>query len=212
MSNAFKILLLVSGILNFFSCKVQTEKELTNPSTEEILKSFDDLMNRPVYKTLTKEILDSIPDIALEQYVFDNIYQQLGSETENELSKVQNLTKGQQAIFSVWWVEAEVNNGGFNQFYFNSSGQYAKMAVDGFQLFGASKFADLMKRANDVYEENRERLEEFDDGSIESFSESYEDNPLNALDQEFYDLYKSEPLNELRIAYIRKHPNEFTQK
>ena len=87
-----------------------------------------------------------------------------------------------------------------------------EMAVAGFELFGAKKHADLMRRANKIYTENRERLEEFDDGTMESFSESYKENPLNALDEEFYELSNSESLNQLRIAYIRQHPSEFTQK
>lgn len=203
---------MLSGILKFFGCKGQPEKQTHDPTTQEILNSVDDFINRPIYKELTTEIIDSIDDNDLEQVVIDNIYEQVGNNYKKEFSNVQKLTKGQQAMFAVWWVEAEVNNGGFNQFYFNPSGQYAEMAEDGFQLFGASKFANLMRRANKVYAENRERLEEFDDGTMESFSESYKDNPLNALDEEFYELYNSESLNQLRIAYIREHPTEFTQK
>jgi hypothetical protein len=203
---------MLSGILKFFGCKGQTEKQSTDPTTQENLNSVDDFMNRPVYKELTTEIIDSIDDNDLEQAVIDNIYEQVGSDYEKDFENAQKLTKGQQAMFSVWWVEAEVNNGGFNQFYFNSSGQYAQMAVEGFELFGATNFADLMRRANQIYIENKERLEEFDDETMESFSESYKDNPLNPLDEEFYQLYNSESLNQLRIAYIRKHPTEFTQK
>ena len=201
-----------SGILKFFGCKTQTEKQSTDPTTQELLNSFGDFMNRPIYKELTTEIIDSIDDNNIEQVVIDNIYEQVGSDYRKEFENAQKLTKGQQAMFSIWWVEAEVNNGGFNQFYFNSSGQYAQMAVEGFVLFGATKFADLMRRANQIYNETKERLEEFDDGTMESFSESYKDNPLNALDEEFYELYNSESLNQLRISYIRKHPTEFTQK
>ena len=203
---------MLSGLLKFFGCKGQTEQQATDPKMQEILNSVDDFMNRPIYKELSIEILDSIHDNDLEQTVIDNIYEQVGDDYNQEFSNVQKLTKGQQAMFSVWWVEAEVNNGGFNQFYFNSSGQYAEMAVAGFELFGAKKHADLMRRANKIYTENRERLEEFDDGTMESFSESYKENPLNALDEEFYELSNSESLNQLRIAYIRQHPSEFTQK
>ena len=200
------------GVLKFFGCKGQTEKQPTDLTTQEILNSVDDFMNRPIYKELSTGIIDSIPDNNLEQAVIDNIYEQIGDDYKKELENVKKLTKGQQAMFSVWWVEAEVNNGGFNQFYFNSSGQYAEMAVDGFELFRATKHADLMRRANLIYSANQERLEEFNDGTMESFSESYENNPLNALDEEFYELSKSESLNELRIKYIREHQTEFTQK
>jgi hypothetical protein len=45
---------------------------------------------------------------------------------------------------------------------------------------------------------------------MESFSESYKDNPLNDLDTEFYELYKSEKIGDLRIKYIRDNITEFT--
>lgn len=41
-------------------------------------------------------------------------------------------------------VEGEVNNGGFNQFYFNSSGQLPTWA---FEIIGANKFAELVQKA-----------------------------------------------------------------
>jgi hypothetical protein len=89
MNKTIIISLMLFGILKFFSCNGQSEKQSTNPSTEEILKSFDDFMNRPMYKILTKEILNSIPNNNLEQAVIDNIYEQLGHDYEEEFSLVQ---------------------------------------------------------------------------------------------------------------------------
>ncbi|MCG8390001.1 MAG: DMP19 family protein [Cytophagales bacterium] len=212
MTNKLVILLTLIGTFRFIGGHGQTDGQTPGPTTAELLKSVNDFMNRPIYKVLTIQLIDSITDNDLEQAVIDNIYEQVGDNYAKEFEHVQELTRGQQAMFSVWWVEAEVNNGGFNQFYFNSSGRYAQVAVDGFELFGATKFADLMRRANQVYKENKERLKKYDDGTLESFSESYKDNPLNALDEEFYALYNSEPLNALRVKYIRENPAEFIQK
>ena len=127
-----------------------------------------------------------------------------------EFENVNKLSNGQKALFSTWWLEAEVNNGGFNQFYYNSTGQYAKMAEVGFKTVGAEKFSELTLRANKIFKENKKRLEEFDDGTMESFSESYKDNPLNNLDTEFYELYELEKIGDLRIKYIRENITEFT--
>ncbi len=49
----------------------------------------------------------------------------------------------------------------------------------------------------------------FDNGTIEGFSESYKETPLNSLDSEFYSLGEIEKISELRIKYIREHKNEF---
>ena len=201
------ILLVCTIFFLFWKFTVSPKK-----SEEEILmeKSFEKWNNRKIYNVLTLEILDSIPDDNLEQTIFDNIYEIIGDDYKNELKNIQGLSLGQQAFWSTWVLEGEVNNGGFNQFYFNSSGQYSKMAEVGFKTIGAEKFADLIIKSNNIYDENKKRLEEFDDGTMESFSESYKDNPLSELDTEFYALGEMESISSLRIKYIRKHAREFT--
>ena len=207
--------MILTSILNFFGCKGKNEPEKTKEDAEfeqfieQSKNSIDEFNNRKIYKNLTTEILDSIADDKLEQAIMDNIDTNFQDGEQYTLEQISKLTKGQQAVFSTWWLEAEVNNGGFNQFYFNSSGQFAKMAEIGFKTIGAGKFSELTERANKIYSENKERLEEFDDGTMESFSESYKENPLNDLDTEFYNLYDSEKIGELRIKYIRENKNEF---
>ncbi len=199
-------IMVLSSILSFFGCKKQSEKSKEEIKMKGIL---DDWNNRKIYKVLTPEIIDSISDKKLEQAIFDNIYEGIKNDFDNELQNIEKLSKGQQAFWSTWILEGEVNNGGFNQFYFNSSGQFSEMAKKGFKTIGATRYADLTSLANKIYVENKERLEEFDDGTLESFSESYKDNPLNKLDDEFYELGNEENISELRIKYIREHKVEF---
>jgi hypothetical protein len=206
-----KRIMILTSILSFFGCKEKNEPKKEKSEMDLLIeKSAEEYNNRKIYKKLTSKILDSIPDDKLEQTIFDNIYEIIGDDYKNELNNVKKLTKGQQAFFSTWILEGEINNGGFNQFYFNSSGQYAEMAEIGLKTIGADKFSELTSKANKIYIENKERLEEFDDGTMESFSESYKDNPLNDLDTEFYELYKSEKIGDLRIKYIRDNITEFT--
>jgi hypothetical protein len=203
--------MILTFILSFFGCKEKNEPKKEKSEMDLLIeKSAEEYNNRKIYKKLTSEILDSIPDDKLEQTIFDNIYEIIGDDYKNELNNVKKLTKGRQAFFSTWILEGEINNGGFNQFYFNSSGQYAEMAEIGLKTIGADKFSELTSKANKIYIENKERLEEFDDGTMESFSESYKDNPLNDLDTEFYELYESEKIGDLRIKYIRDNITEFT--
>lgn len=198
--------MILSSILNFFGCKKQIKK----PKDEiEMDKIINDWNNRKIYKVLTSEIINEIPDDELEQAIFDNIYESIKNDFDNEFENINKLSNGQQAFWSTWVLEGEVNNGGFNQFYFNSSGQFFKMAEIGFKTIGAEKYAKLTTRANKIYAENKKRLGEYDDGTMESFSESYKNNPLNKLDDEFYDLADKENISELRIKYIREHKTEF---
>ena len=203
--------MILTSILSFFGCKGKNEPNNEKSEMDLLIeKSVDEFNNRKIYKKITPEIITTIPDDKLEQAIMDNIDTYFENGEHYTLDKISKLTKGQQAVFSTWWLEAEVNNGGFNQFYFNSSGQYAEMAEIGFKTIGAEKFSGLTLRANNIFTENKERLEEYDDGTMESFSESYKDNPLNVLDTEFYKVCDSENISDLRIKYIRKNTKEFT--
>ncbi len=112
----------------------------------------------------------------------------------------------------IWVLEAEVNNGGYNQFYFNSSGQFYKHLPDALSLVGANKFSGLTERANETFEKENPKIIQHQDGTLEGFSKSYDDNPLNKYDDEFYDLYKIEDLQQVQIDFIRKNKKEFIDK
>jgi hypothetical protein len=61
------------------------------------------------------------------------------------------LNRPEQVFFCVWWLEAEVNNGGFDQYYFNSAGDHAIEAVTSLEAIGANHTADLVKQANALF-------------------------------------------------------------
>jgi Domain of unknown function (DUF4375) len=102
-----------------------------------------------------------------------------------------------------------VNNGGYNQFYFNSSGQFYKLLPEALKFIHAIKFGELTEKANKIYEQEHAKIIQHHDGTVEGFSKSYDNNPLNKFDDEFYELYKSEDLEKLQVEYIRKHKHEF---
>ena len=201
------------GLLSFFGCKSDkkpdSKSEIDQEMQDLIDKSFEEFNNRKIYETLTVEIIDKTEDDKLLQTVFDNIETNFEEGEQYTLDKISKLTKGQQAIFSIWILQAEVNNGGFNQFYYNSSGQFSEMAKDGLDFIGAEKFAELVEKAKSTYSEIKDELESKDDGTIESFGESYIDNPLNDLDDKFYELEESENLDSLQIVFIRKNREHF---
>jgi len=144
--------------------------------------------------------------------VFDNLSEKLPEDYEKEYETVMTWNKSRQAIYIIWVLEAEVNNGGYNQFYSNSSGQFYKELPQALRLVGATGFADLTQRANDLFEKENENITKHQDGTIEGFSKSYEDNPLNDLDTEFYELYETEKLMQIQVDYIRQNKNDFIDK
>jgi len=184
------VLFMLTSILSFFGCEKKAETKIAKPIfTEETIN-----------KTIDNELLEK---------VWSNISSKLSKDPEKEYESLLKLSKSEQAIYIIWNLEAEINNGGFNQYYFNSSGQFADLAPDALKLVKANKFAELVSQANDIYKKEQEKITKHQDGTIEGFSKSYDDNPLNELDSKFYDLYKTEKLGDLQIEYIRQNKGEF---
>ncbi len=178
------------------------------PLVDQMFEEFD---NRTIYKTLTPEIIRQIPDQELERAIIDYIDIKVDDRDDRVHEIVTGLFDGFCAVYTTWWVEAEVANGGFNQYFWNSSGRFAEDAVAGFELIGAPEYAALMRKAIDTFRQEESTHRSFKDRNTpDAFSESYEDNPLNAIDQEFYRLEESEEsLKSLRVRFIRRHPDRF---
>lgn len=113
-----------------------------------------------------------------------------------------------QKVFSaVWAVEAEVNNGGFSQYFFNHSSETAGFVVEALETIGAPKTADICRRAI---------VAAFPDGLPQDFKQTrlataeFSDETgrtLNALDNEFYQY--PHDLTELLFSYVASHPQDF---
>jgi len=117
------------------------------------------------------------------------------------------LNVSEKALMAVYELEGEVNNGGFEQYFFNSAGDHAVEAVPGFLRIGAIKMADIVRRALAVYpgdapSSNREvRWEQTD--KIENKAA-----PIwSALTSEFL-AYPENP-TYLAFAYCQKHRADF---
>lgn len=53
-----------------------------------------------------------------------------------------------QKVFStIWALESEVNNGGFSQYFLNSSSETASFVVEALEVIGAPKTASICNRA-----------------------------------------------------------------
>lgn len=107
-------------------------------------------------------------------------------------------------------LHAEVINGGFNQYYYNSGGERAQKAEDTFVKLGADRIADVVKRANNQYAANRDELQSVWDGTKEGFAHGYKEKLFDAFDDEYYALMKNDrQLYTMIGTYIKQHPQEF---
>ena len=120
----------------------------------------------------------------------------------NQYEVIKALPKPCQDVYACCTVVNEINNGGLNQLFFNSTGQFAVMAQEGFWALGNENMCSIMRNAIEIYENNKGILDKYNDGTLESFSESYNENLFDELDDEFS--IEEPGFDNLLEAYFRK--------
>ena len=113
----------------------------------------------------------------------------------------------QKEFSAIWAVESEVNNGGFSQYFLNSSSETAESVVEALDTINAPQTADICRRAiAAAFPAGLPSDPEIVSASASEFSDEIEEQ-LSALDQEFYQY--PHDLAALLFAYVSKHPEEF---
>ena len=168
-------------------------------------------MNRKRYSELTADILSEIPDADLELAVVDYIQDvKLRGDYSNEYDIISELSAGQQAVYTTWILEAEVNNGGFTQYFFNTNAQFLDEVLAGLKLIRADGFYRITQKAIEIYKSDHQKYAEaHGDNSVEAFLGLYNGGNLEESDKAFFSY--PDNLSQLRITYIREHPAEFIQ-
>jgi hypothetical protein len=106
-------------------------------------KDVEQFEHRKRYATLTPQVLATVPDDQLELAILDWIDSKIAGDYQHAHAIVARLSPGMRMLYATWWLESEVDNGGFNEFFWNSSGQFAQDALDGFKLLHADELANL---------------------------------------------------------------------
>jgi len=113
-----------------------------------------------------------------------------------------DLSKEEQVFVCVYELEREVNNGGFDQFFRNSFGQYARETVGALETIGAASMAELARTAvaeafppGVVPSDEDERFD-----ALDSAGDDLVDK-LNSLDQRFCEY--PDDLTALLFAYVQ---------
>lgn len=206
------VVLMIVSILSGCSEAPRTNEAKTAPRDTvdtRISKVLRDFISRPIYRRLTEQIIDSTADEKLVQVVFDNLTQKLPADYTKEYETVMGWNKERQAVYMIWLLESELNNGGYNQFYTNSSTPFYRYLPGALKLVGADGLSDLTQRANKTFEEQNERLEELPDSTRDEFHKAYANDLLTTFDNEFFKLAEVENLDQLQVHFIRENKEKF---
>ena len=174
----------------------------------ELLKQLEEVKNRRKYVSFDLATLREIKDEHLEPAILDYIFARIAREPENKKEAVLALPRGFRSVYLSWLVEAEVLNGGFNQYFWNSSGQFAELTPAALIDIGSPEAAQIMRQAIATASAESPTMARFRaEGTVEAFVESYKHTKLNDLDDPFSEL--AEQFRTLRLRYIRANENAF---
>lgn len=120
---------------------------------------------------------------------------------------MERLSSEEQVLYICMLLEAEVNNGGFDQFLYNSSGDHAHRAEECLRTIGAHKTADICHAAFSAYgmpiPQDRMKREKF----LDKMESDEITGILNACDDQFYEY--PDPLEDLCYQYITENKEKF---
>jgi hypothetical protein len=140
------------------------------------------------FRHLTPELLASLSADEVADAIVQHVLHRLAGAWGREAPILRALPAGVRAIYTTWLVDAEVNAGGFHQFFFNSSGQYAGDALAGYELLGAEDYAAIMRSAIATFEIDHQRLAEAEADDPTTFADSPVHGALREIDQRYYAL------------------------
>lgn len=149
-----------------------------------------------------KTALDSLLSSANSTDVIIAIDESISKRWESD-DRQNNLTQQEKNFYYIEGLEREVNNGGFSQYFYNSSGDYAHETLSALKQVGANYVAVLLQKAiNEFPEQQVQKNRETREGVLSKI-ESRANKTWDKLDDEYYHAFEN--LEYLLIKYVKSN-------
>src|SRR5579862_2515298 len=73
---------------------------------------------------------------------------------DDEIILAKRFSPGQKALWFYWYLDGQVTNGGFIQFYWNGFAKYLPAIIDGLKLIGDNQTIELIQKADKAFKSN----------------------------------------------------------
>ncbi len=123
------------------------------------------------------------------------------SEYKGSLAR---FSRQQQLILGILWYQAEVNNGGHDQFYFNSTGIVWREALAGLEALRLPEFVAILKESASYLGGEPDADRTTRQKQLEKYKPDFEQ-----LDTRFYRLDRDGDLDKAMQQYISGHRKAF---
>ncbi|MCC5786127.1 MAG: DMP19 family protein [Phycisphaerales bacterium] len=116
------------------------------------------------------------------------------------------LSEPRRVFYAVYWLEAEVNNGGFDQYYINSPSDAASQVPGMLREIGMNDLAELVERANAVFPKGPPRSREARLAQMEKLGDAAS-GKWGEIDDEFFD--RNYTCHGPLLDYVRRNEQQF---
>jgi len=116
---------------------------------------------------------------------------------------LETLTGTERYVCAIHGMTMQVNNGGFYQFFYNSSGQFAYDLVSALEAVGSTEFKSLAQKALDIFGEIASLDESSMQEHLDILTEDDELQPWDDIDDQYYEC--GEQIESLTIEYVGDH-------
>lgn len=124
-----------------------------------------------------------------------------------EAEGVDALSGPERTVYMAYFMDAEVHNGGFDQYFFNSQGNHAAETIDALEAVGASRSANQLRRARALFKPEAPSPDrDVRWAQMDRIPKATREQ-WNAMDEAYY--ASGENVTNLICAYVRAHPESF---
>ena len=125
---------------------------------------------------------------------------------ESELELSTRLSPGQKALYFIWYLDAQVTNGGFIQFYWNGYRKYIEPILTGLKLIGDNAMYELVKKVDIEYLANQDKF--LEQQELDDWEPLYDQlTQFEEFDEIYYE--QNDESMSLLEKYARRNPEEF---
>lgn len=194
MKNRLYSLIIAINLLCVFPCSAQSN---INPYWEfNAEKHFKPKLDKSKFYTLSGYDFCWYVLEPLTQFIEDYDF---------EIERGKSLSYGQKTLYYWWYLDGQVTNGGFAQFYSNGYGHYVPAIINGLEYVGDTAMANLVKKAEKIYQKNKKYIDGNDENDSFGFDSDDKIDELSFLNQEYFDL--NHQTMSIIETYIRRNPN-----
>ncbi|NJK97501.1 MAG: DMP19 family protein [Bacteroidales bacterium] len=136
--------------------------------------------------------------IAIDEYL---------NEKSEYCEKIDKLNESQKTFIIIENLEREINNGGFNQFYYNSSGDFSHETIDALIKIGANKTAEIVTKANSQFPDNKVPKDRTERQVILEQIEEKANEIWESCDNDFYKY--EDKIGGLLIEFVKANKTDF---